>query len=124
MVWNCQRLIGISPGAVFLVKANNLTESRWMALTTAMGCCVTTASWRRYAMASIVMPGGGWCQEWPRGIADQAIDAHCGHHLRRWAQALLVWGQPERSAVSRRGRAPVEVVRISLGKCEMTDTAS
>jgi len=60
VLWNCQRLMGISPGAVFLVKANNLMKSRWMAPTTAIGCCMTTARSKRSAMASIVMPGGGW----------------------------------------------------------------
>ena len=83
MVWNCQRLIGISPGEVFLVRANNLMKSRWMALATAIGCCVTTATLEtvghgldRHARRRLVT------QQRAGGIADQAIDAQCGHHLR------------------------------------------
>jgi hypothetical protein len=53
-------------------------------------------------------------------VADQAIDAQCGYHLRRRAQTSLVWGQLEGGAVGRRRRPAVEDIRIALGEAELT----
>jgi hypothetical protein len=53
-------------------------------------------------------------------VADQAVYAQCGHHLRRRAQTSLVCGQPEGGTVGRRRRAAVEDIRIALGEAELT----
>ena len=43
VVWNCHRQIGVSPGAVSLVRANSFTASLVIAPATRSGCCSSTA---------------------------------------------------------------------------------